>query len=266
MSTLSINPAPAAARRSPERVAGDRRPPLARLKAVELRKLVNTPAGVWVLITVAVMTVLVALISVTNHAGRDATYTHVFHDASLPSAYLLPIVGILLICAEWTQRTTLTTFTLVPVRRRAIFAKVIASLLVSAAALIVSLAVTILLATAFGHVPSGPRSLPIAVIAQGWLYLSAGMLTGLAFGAAFLTSAPAIVAFLLLPTIWDAVVGRVNSLADVAVWLDSAHTLAPLTLQPLSALEWEHVATTLALWIGVPLLAGLRRIRGGDID
>jgi hypothetical protein len=81
------------------------------------------------------------------------------------------------------------------------------------------------------------------------------MLTGLTFGAAFLTSAPAIVAFLLLPTIWDVVVGRVNSLADVAAWLDSAHTLAPLTLQPLSALEWEHVATTLALWIGVPLLA-----------
>jgi ABC-2 type transport system permease protein len=266
MSTLSINPTPAPARRSPGRVADDRRPPLARLTAVELRKMVNTRSGFWVLVAVAVMTLLVALISVTNHGGRGSTYTHVFHDASLPSAYLLPIVGILLICGEWTQRTTLTTFTLVPVRRRAIFAKVIASLLVSAGALVVSLAVSILLAAAFGHVPSGPGSLPVVVIVQGWLYLSAGMLMGLAFGAAFLTSAPAIVAFLLVPTIWDAVVGRVNSLADIAVWLDSAHTLAPLTLQPLSALEWEHVGTTLALWIGVPLLAGLWRIRGSDID
>ena len=121
MSTLSINPTPAPAGCSPGGVAEDRRPPLARLTAVELRKMVNTRSGFWVLITVAVMTMLVALISVTNHGGRGATYTHVFHDASLPSAYLLPIVGILLICAEWTQRTTLTTFTLVPVRRRAIF-------------------------------------------------------------------------------------------------------------------------------------------------
>jgi ABC-2 type transport system permease protein len=266
MSTHSVNSPTASARPSPGRVADDRRPPLARLTAVELRKMVNTRSGFWVLVAVAVMTLIVALISVTNHGGRGATYTHVFHDASLPSAYLLPIVGILLICGEWTQRTTLTTFTLVPIRRRAIFAKVIASLLVSAGALVASLAVSILLAAAFGHVPGGPGSLPVAVIVQGWLYLSAGMLMGLAFGAAFLTSAPAIVAFLLLPTIWDAVVGRVNSLADIAVWLDSAHTLAPLTLQPLSALEWEHVGTTLALWIGVPLLAGLRRIRGSDID
>lgn len=266
MSTLSINPTPAPARRSPGRVADDRRPRLARLTAVELRKMVNTRSGFWVLVAVTVMTLIVALISVTNHGGRGATYTHVFHDASLPSAYLLPVVGILLICAEWTQRTTLTTFALVPVRRRAIFAKLIASLLVSAGALFVSLAVSILLAAAFGHVPNGPGSIPVAVIGQGWLYLSAGMLMGLAFGAAFLTSAPAIVAFLLLPTVWDAVVGRVNSLADIAVWLDSAHTLAPLTLQPLSALEWGHVGTTLALWIGVPLLAGLRRIHGSDID
>jgi hypothetical protein len=76
--------------------------------------------------------------------------------------------------------------------------------------------------------------MPIAVIAQGWIYLGAGMLMGLAFGAAFLTSAPAIVAFLLLPTIWNAIVGRVNSLAGVARWLDSAHTLAPLTTQTLN--------------------------------
>jgi ABC-2 type transport system permease protein len=153
MSTLPINGASAPAKPAPRPVTEDRRPPLARLTAVELRKTVNTRSGFWVLITVAALTLIVGLISVTNHGGHGSTYEHVFHDASLPSAYLLPVVGILLICGEWTQRTTLTTFALVPVRRRVIFAKVIASMIVSAAALIVTLAVSMLLALAFGRAP-----------------------------------------------------------------------------------------------------------------
>jgi hypothetical protein len=33
----------------------------------------------------------------------------------------------------------------------------------------------------------------------------------------------------------------------------------------MSAVEWAHVGTTVALWIGVPLLVGLWRITRGEI-
>jgi ABC-2 type transport system permease protein len=41
--------------------------------------------------------------------------------------------------------------------------------------------------------------------------------------------------------------------------------LAPLTLNPLSATQWAHLLTALAIWIGLPLLVGLWRIRRTDL-
>ena len=74
----------------------DRRPPLSRLVAVELRKTVNTRSGFWVIVGIAWLIVVFALVNGLAHGGREATYTHVFHDALQPSAYLLPILGVLL--------------------------------------------------------------------------------------------------------------------------------------------------------------------------
>ncbi|HTW13300.1 MAG TPA: hypothetical protein VME01_11180 [Solirubrobacteraceae bacterium] len=261
MSTLTISqPAQSS------RIGADRRPSLARLTAVELRKMVDTRSGFWVLIGIGAVTLISALIEAVHDRGREGTYINVFHVASQPSAYLLPVLGVLLICGEWTQRTTLTTFTLVPERHRVISAKVLASLLVSGGALVLTLLGAVVLAALFGHAPGGAGTLPVAVIAQGWLHLAIWMLIGLSFGAAVLVSAPAIVAYLLAPIVFAAIVNAIHSLATPAKWLDVANATAPLTLRALSATEWAQVGTTLALWLGVPLLIGLGRVRGGDIN
>ena len=103
------------------------------------------------------------------------------------------------------------------------------------------------------------------MIAQSWLFLASGMVMGLAFGAAILVSAPAIVAYLLLPTVWDAVVGNISALAGVARWLDPRQTLGPLTQQTMSATQWAHALATFAVWIGIPIVIG-GRIGRGDLD
>ena len=41
------------------------------------------------------------------------------------------------------------------------------------------------------------------MIPQAFVFLAAAMVTGVAFGAALLLSAPAIVVYLLLPTAWS---------------------------------------------------------------
>jgi hypothetical protein len=184
----------------------------------------------------------------------------------MPSAFLLPVMGVLLICGEWSQRTTLTTFTLVPSRWRVIGAKLGASTIVSTIALLVCLLLTIVCATALGHAPGGTRSLPWQVIAQTWLYLVAGMIMGLAFGAAILVSAPAIVAYLLLPTVWEALAGSIHALAGVATWLDPGKSLEPFTQQVLSGAQWAHALATFAVWIGIPIVIGAFRIGRGDLD
>jgi ABC-2 type transport system permease protein len=248
------------------RAGRDQRPGLGRLTAVELRKMVDTRSGFWVPIGVGLITLLVAIIASANHGGRAATFTYVLHAASLPSAFLLPVMGILLICGEWSQRTTLTTFTLVPSRRRVIAAKLGASTIVATIALVFCVLFTVLFASALGHHSGGTGSLSWQVIGQTWLFLVAAMIMGLAFGAAILVSAPAIVAYLLLPTVWDAVVGGIGGLAGVARWLDSTQTLDPLTRQALSGTQWAHALATFAVWIGIPILVGWRRIGRGDID
>jgi ABC-2 type transport system permease protein len=260
--TASLRPIGGSARRDNK----DQRPGMGRLTLVELRKMVNTRSGFWVPIAVTGITLLVALIASSNHGGNDGTFSHVLHAVSVPGAYLLPLMGVLLVCSEWSQRTTLTTFTLVPSRWRVLGAKLGASILVSTVALLACLLFTAVFASAFGHAPGGTGSLPLTVILQTWLFLGAGMVMGMAFGAAILVSAPAIVVYLLLPVIWEGLANNISWLQTPARWLDSSSTLGPLTEHNLSGTQWAHALATFALWLGVPIVIGLLRIGRGDLD
>lgn len=244
----------------------DHRPGMIRLVGVELRKMVNTRSGFWVPIAVTALTALVSIIASSNHGGDRGTFMHVLHAASFPGAYLLPVMGVLLVCSEWSQRTTLTTFTLVPSRWRVLGAKLGASLIVSTIALVICVLFAVMAASAFGHAPGGTGSLPLTIILQAWLFLAGGMVMGMAFGAAILVSAPAIVGYLLLPVVWNGLASNISWLQTPARWLDSGSTLGPLTEQNLTGTQWAHAATTFALWIGVPLVIGLTRIGRGDLD
>jgi ABC-type transport system involved in multi-copper enzyme maturation permease subunit len=244
----------------------DQRPGTGRLVGVELRKMVDTRSGFWVPIAVAALTALVSLIAASNHGGNNGTFLHVLHAASIPGAYLLPVMGVLLVCSEYSQRTTLTTYTLVPNRWRVLGAKLGASLIVATIATVTALLFAVVAASVFGHAPGGTGSLPLTIILQTWLFLGSGMIMGMAFGAAILVSAPAIVGYLLLPAVWNGLAGNISWLDTPARWLDSDNTLGPLTQQSLSGIQWAHAAATFALWIGVPLVIGLTRIGRGDLD
>jgi ABC-2 type transport system permease protein len=90
------------------------RPRIGRLVTVELRKMVDTRAGFWLQVA-TVATTLVAVIarSVTGEAA-DHTFASVLSVGLLPAAVLLPVVGILLVTSEWSQRTGMITFSAGP--------------------------------------------------------------------------------------------------------------------------------------------------------
>ena len=228
--------------------------------------MVNTRSGVWVMLGVAAVTVALALVNGLANGGGEATYTHVLHDTLLPAAYLLPLLGVLAMGGEWTHRTTLTTFTLVPARPRVLAAKALACLLVATAALIVVLVVSVALTATLGHARGGAGKLPLSVIIQGWVDIAGWMLIGLAFGAALLNTAPAIVAYLVLPNAWNAVGGTLHSLSGVATWLSASKSTAPLTVHTFDASQWAQLVATLTAWVGVPMLVGTWRLRRGDIS
>jgi ABC-2 type transport system permease protein len=241
------------------------RPSSARLTGVELRKMTDTRSGFWLQLTVGALTFVVVLIVCLVGHAEDQTLRNLLNAAVQPANVLLPVMGVLLVTSEWSQRTTLITFTLVPNRSRVVWAKVAASVLLSLAALAVAFVAAVL-----GTVIAAPDiadvwALPVGLLAQIVVVLTTGMMGGVAFGAVLLASAPAIVALFALPIVTGAL-GAISALEGVAKWIDPTHTLAPMTDHIMSASEWAHAGTTFALWLALPLAIGLWRIARSEVN
>jgi ABC-2 type transport system permease protein len=240
------------------------RPGLGRLVAVELRKMLNTRAGFWLQVaTVAITVVAVIARSVTGDAA-DHTFASVLSVGLQPAAVLLPVVGILLVTSEWSQRTGMITFALVPMRSRILGAKLIASIVLALAMLVMSVAVVAAGVLVASPGIDGTWSDAATLIGQSAVFLTTGMVVGVAFGAILLASAPAIVALFALPITCTAV-ASLSFFADAAPWLDTRLALAPLHEEVMSATQWAHAGTALALWMLLPLLIGIWRITRREV-
>ena len=94
--------------------------PFGRLVSVELRKMADTRAGRWLLISIAALTALVLAIQLAVILSNDLQVD--FRDFMIamntPMGVLLPVLGIMSVTSEWTQRTAMVTFTLEPSRSR----------------------------------------------------------------------------------------------------------------------------------------------------
>jgi ABC-2 type transport system permease protein len=241
------------------------RPGLGRLVAVELRKMVDTRAGFWMQVATVALTALVVIVrSVAGDAG-DHTFAAVLDVGVKPAAVLLPVAGILLVTSEWSQRTGMITFALVPVRSRVLGAKVVASLVLAVAMLIMSVAVVAAGVLVASPGVDGTWSDAAPLIGQSAVYLTGGMLTGVAFGMIVLASAPAIVALFALPIAWTAA-ASLSFFADAAPWLDTRLALGPMPQEVMSTTQWAHAGTALALWMGLPLVIGIWRIARREVS
>jgi ABC-2 type transport system permease protein len=240
------------------------RPSPSRLVAVELRKTLNTRAGFWLQAATVALTVIVVIVRLVAAGSDDHTFAAILDVAIRPAAILLPVAGVLLITSEWSQRTGMITFALVPARCRVLAAKLIASLILALAMLVIAVAVAAAGALVASPHVDGTWADAGALIGQSTIYLTTGMLTGVAFGMVVLTSTPAIVALFALPITWTAV-ASLSFFTDTAPWLDTRLALDPLPTDVLNAGQWAHAGTALALWMLLPLLIGIWRITRREI-
>lgn len=254
---------------APARVTASvrRRPSLARLTLVELRKMTDTRAGFWLLLVIAVVAVgmVVLQLFTGDAAGRDLA--SIFGGTLVPAGVLLPVLGTLSATGEWSQRTALTTFTLVPVRARTVAAKLAAGVLLALALTAVCLAASALGNLLVGGVVDGNGSWTIgaAAIGMGALYQVIGVVTGVAFGMLFMNTPLAIVAGFVLPTLWGVLTAFVSAIRPVASWLDGSGTLAPLASGHLTGEGWAKAAATFAVWALLPLAAGCVRLARREV-
>ncbi len=257
MSTTTLSPP------IPVNTAGvHARPGLGRLVAVELRKMVDTRAGFWLQVAMVVLTVVAVVIRLAVGNPQDHTFQSVLDAGLQPAAVLLAVVGILLVTSEWSQRTGLITFALVPVRSRVLAAKLIASVVLAIAAVVVCLAIVVVGVLLAAPGVDGTWSGGAAMVGQSAVYVTASIVTGVAFGAILLASAPAIVANFALPTAWAAL-ASIPVFASVAPWMDPGFD--GMSGNVLSTTQWAHAGTSLAIWMVLPLLLGAWRITRREI-
>ncbi len=115
--------------------------PFRRLMTVELIKMFDTRAGFWLIMSMA-GTAFIATASVILFAPDSAmTYDNFGAAIGVPMTLLLPVMAILSVTSEWSQRSGLTTFTLVPHRSRVIWAKMVVSMALGAVSIGVALAI-----------------------------------------------------------------------------------------------------------------------------
>jgi len=242
----------------------DRKPGLARLAKVELRKMIDTRSGFWLQLAVAALTVLAVVITVLWGNEGDKNFIQILSNALQPAGILLPVVGILLVSAEWSQRTALVSFALVPHRARLLVAKVLAgivlALIATALALLIAVIGTALVSTDAPH----QWSMPLGLFLQDIVYVVTAMIIGIGFGAALQSSAPGIVLYFALPVAFAAL-GSIHALSGVIDWINTAEALEPLTTEVMSGHQWAQGLVALALWIGIPLAIGLWRLTQRDV-
>lgn len=242
-----------------------RRVPFGALVSVEMRKMVDTRAGQWLMLFIVLVTVAVVVGTVASSPLEERTFLTFFYRTTIPQGFLVPVLGILLVTQEWGQRTTLTTFTLEPSRLRVMVAKVWAALVYATAFLVLSAVVALLATVAAGARDpwtdvTGELALNVALVQ--WL----GVLMGVAFGALLLNSAAAIVAFYGVPVVFEIVGSLSGSFGARQAWFDpGAAQLALMSSELVTGKEWTQLAVTSAVWILLPLVVGLARVSRSEV-
>ena len=233
------------------------------LLRVELRKQVDTRAGRGLLIAIGVLTALALGLATWLTREQGADLPGLFVVTLTPQGLLLPVLGIITACNEWSQRTALSTFTQEPRRIRVVLAKLLAALVLGT----IALAAAWVLALLAHIISAGLSGSPVSIemdpgqLAGQWLAQMLALLQGVAFGLALLSVPLAIVAYFVLPVLYSTAAQLVPVLQDLGAWVSITAASAPLmTGVDLTATEWGQLVTSSLLWIGVPLLIGVWRV------
>lgn len=242
----------------------DKRPPLLRLTAVELRKLADTRAGFWLLLTIGLISAAIVAVLLIFAPDADQDFSTFFALSQFPVGILLPILGILLVTSEFSQRTALTTFALVPRRHRVVAAKLAAGVVAALISVLASLAAAALGTLIAGLIGDGSSwSTDVLVFVGAAAFQVINVLLGIAFGLLLQNTPLAIVLSLVLPIVWSTLGSMISGLRGAAEWLDTGLTTAPLIEPPVSgdlaAGQWARLGVSVAAWVLVPLVAGLIR-------
>ena len=245
--------------------------PLARLVRVELRKMFDTRSGFWLMASLAILGVVATVATALFAPHEELTHNMFAAAIGFPMTIILPMIAILSITGEWSQRTGLTTFTLVPHRGRLLLAKTTASIVVAVAAMVVALAAGVLGNIGGTAIAGTDLVWDLSAVEFGTIVIGSllCLLTGTVLGMVFRSSAGALVVYfvitLVLPNVFGALAASQPGFADIQPWVDAELARSFLFDGPPVGEQWAQVAATTGLWLVLPALLGLRLVLRSEV-
>lgn len=268
--TLTVTPeatAPAArpAREVPARI------PFTRVLQVELIKMFDTRSGFWLMVGIAASAIIATGAVIAFAPDDQIVYDNFGAAIGVPMVFLLPVMAILSVTSEWSQRSGLTTFTLVPHRNRVLAAKALVSIAVGAVSIVVALAIgavgNLIGAGIAGVDPVWDISLTQALTLV--LANVLNLMVGFMLGVLIRNSPGAVVGYFVygfvLPPV-TLLLAQLNGWwEDKQPWLDFNYAIGPLFDGEVSRTEWAQLGVTTSLWVLLPLLVGLLLVRRAEV-
>jgi hypothetical protein len=239
--------------------------PFRRLLAAELRKTVSTRAAKALLAGALLLSVAAEAVPLifTRDVPQDrASY---LNWSALGLSRLLPIVLMMAMTAEWSQRTALTTFTLEPRRGRVFTAKVVAGLLIGAlcgAFSCLAAEVTASFAPNLHHGTHWHSGADWAQLGGFAVFIMATSAIGVAIGAVLHNTAAAIVTYFALAG--AAGLLMIPALEKAGDWINTGQTFGWMLDGSWSG-HIPQIAVSATAWIALPLTLGAVRTIRRDV-
>jgi ABC-2 type transport system permease protein len=244
----------------------------ARILGVELRKMFDTRSGAWMLASIVITSALATTAVVLWAPEEELTYEMFASAIGIPMTIVLPIIAILSVTSEWSQRTGLTTFTHFPSRGRVITAKAVCAVGVGVVAIPVAAAVGAL-GNVVGTAIAGTDAVwnvSAAELSNIVLANVLGLMVGFMLGVVTRSSAAAVVTYfvytLVLPPLSSLLASTQEGFRDVQPWVDFTYAQSRLFEDgSLTGEQWAQLGTSSALWLVLPLAVGIAMVMRSEV-
>ena len=245
--------------------------PMTRVVSVELRKMFDTRSGFWLIASIAITAALATGAVILWAPDSAMTYDTFAAAIGFPMSVILPVIAVLSVTSEWSQRSGLTTFTLLPHRGRVIVAKAVGTVLIGVLSMVVALGIGAL-GNLLGAAATGnPLVWDLTAGHFGYIVLAnvLGMLVGFTLGVVIRNSAGAIVGYFVfsfvLPTLSMLLATAAPWFRDLQPWVDFSSAQAMLFDGTMAGSDWAHLAVTGGVWIVLPLLVGFAMVMRSEV-
>jgi len=263
--------------------SGTARVPFLRLVSVEWRKMLDTRGGFWLLAVTGALVVLcfaLTILVVALNDGFSVSAGMISEIFTIPLSLLLPVLAILIVTSEWSQRSHMVTFTLEPSRMRVMLAKLAAVTVLSLLTIVFAFVMGALTNVICAAILDANASWNLDAGEIAWLVVLQliYMLMGFGIAALFLNTPASIavyyVASLLLPLmVYSILVAIFDWARELIPFIDITYAVTPFQQgtdmmgQPVDTgvVDVLRVITSMLLWVVGPIVLGFSRVLRSEL-